>query len=71
MSLENWSYEVKCRRCGSTEVFHFSTKEHFTWTDFSFAMSSYIAEPRQFWCKQCNKDTVQDVISYSTPHSNF
>jgi hypothetical protein len=62
---KNYNYETKCRRCGKLTKWRFSILDKITWGQFAEAMQDYIEHPRQNKCNTCEKQTVQDVVSYS------
>lgn len=66
MEDRNYTYETKCRRCGSINKWWFSERKRFDYSDFLIAMDSKIQSPRVYHCKICKKETVQDVVSYSS-----
>ena len=70
MSKAYYEYETKCRRCGRFEEWHFSTSDQTTKLQFFTAVSDYIVNPRQYFCKGCMKDTIQDVVSYEVVPAN-
>lgn len=62
------NYETKCRRCGELEEYSLGTKND--WNDFS-DYSRYIHEillkrPQCNYCNNCDKNTVQDVVSFTS-----
>lgn len=65
--LENYTYETKCRRCNTTEDWHFTKRTDFTYAEFRFAMDDHLQNPRLKDCRKCKKPTIQDIISYSEP----
>lgn len=70
MESKNYEYETKCRRCGNLHEWHFSTADRITWMQFSDAMQDHIEHPRQIKCGKCKKETVQDVVSYTSVRVN-
>lgn len=69
MNTETYTYETKCRRCGSLQEWHFSNKDQITSTQFASAMTDYIQYPRMRQCDTCGKSTVQDVVSFTDARS--
>lgn len=59
------TYESKCRRCLNINEWYFSTLDVFTWQEFHIAMEDHVKHPRQFHCRNCKKQTVQDIVSYT------
>lgn len=63
---KNYNYETKCRRCGLLTAWYFAEVGNVAYGDFLLAITDYIQYPRAYKCNTCNKQTVQDVVSYST-----
>jgi hypothetical protein len=57
-------YETKCRRCGSLTEWFGGYKENLH--GFMISMSKRTNDASQMPCKQCKKETVQDLVSYTS-----
>ena len=58
------AYETKCRRCGHLTDWTFGDLEGIKADHFIVGMFEFIDHPRQRFCAKCNKDTVQDLVSF-------
>ena len=69
MTSESYTYETKCRRCGTLKEWFFSNKSMVKWTGFAHVMNDHLTHPRLLSCDNCGKSTIQDVVSYTDAHS--
>jgi DNA-directed RNA polymerase subunit RPC12/RpoP len=65
-----FTYETRCRRCGSLKEWFFARQGDIEWVTFATAMTDFITHPRLYFCGDCKKETVQDVVSYTTCPKN-
>lgn len=64
VAKEVYTYESKCRRCGTIVSWYFSDADKIVWKVFVDAMQDYIQYPRTMGCNKCEKQTIQDIVSY-------
>ena len=59
-------YETKCRRCGVVHGWIYGDIGPLSVDEASFLefLRDNIQYPRQSQCNVCEKDTVQDIVSY-------
>jgi len=63
--------ETKCRRCGTLHEWQFvSGNQYSEHTRLSFIdqINAKINEADSDWCRKCNKNTIQDLVSYEIKH---
>lgn len=66
MAQKYYNYETKCRRCSLLTNWHFSVVGVVPYSDFLVAIDDKIQYPRAKWCDTCNKQTLQEVVAYTT-----
>lgn len=64
----DWEYETKCRRCNTLTFWHFMSRKDLDWMVFGKSMNDYLTKPRMHRCSKCERETIQDVVSYTLPH---
>lgn len=61
-------YETKCRRCGVVHGWHYGdigqSDDEEEEVYFFACMRDHIQHPSQSHCNVCEKDTIQDIVSY-------
>ena len=63
--MEMYSYETKCRRCGSFQEWDTCKIGEVKWETFLLAIEGKMQFPELAMCEHCKKKTVQDVVSYT------
>lgn len=63
---DEFNYETKCRRCDNFQDWFHTYRTRLEWIEFANTMMDFTKEPRLLYCQICNKDTVQDVVSYTS-----
>lgn len=59
------TYTTKCRVCGKTHEWWYSTARQVGRNAFLMHMADKASSPRVYTCEYCDKNTVQDFISHS------
>ena len=64
MSRTNYTYEIKCRRCGKLTEMYLAEQSMITRKEFIDFQSEKKDTAIVYQCDDCKKDTVQDVVSF-------
>lgn len=57
-------YETRCRRCDTFTQWLFADAKSFDLMEFYVVMQDRVEHPRLMHCKECQRQTIQDVTYY-------
>lgn len=60
----NYSFETKCRRCGSITAWHLGEEAQWDRTSVLEWGNGQMCKPIVCTCKTCNKETIQDLVYF-------